>query len=57
MTVRRSLVLPKLALHLNPVHAGWLDFGPRPVAAMALLVESGESAAPRCQAGGGGLWT
>ena len=38
MTVRRSLVLPKIALHLGPVHDGGLDFGTRPVAAMALLM-------------------
>ena len=39
MTVRRSLVPPRLALHLSPVHEGGLDFGTRPVAAMALLVD------------------
>ena len=39
MTVRRSLVSPKLALHLSPVHDGGLDFGTRSVAAMVLLVD------------------
>lgn len=39
MTVRRSLVSPKLALHLSPVHDGGLDFGTRAVAAMVLLVD------------------
>ena len=39
MTVQRSLVRPKLALHVNPVHDGRLDSGTRPVAAMALLVD------------------
>ena len=39
MTVRRSLVRPRLALHLSPVHDGGLDFGTRPVAAIVLLVD------------------
>ena len=48
MTVRRSLVRPRLALHLSPVHDGGLDFGTRPVAAMVLLVDP--SSPPRLDA-------
>ena len=39
-TIRRSAVLPKLVLHVNPVRDRRLDFGILPVAALVLVVDA-----------------
>ena len=41
MTVRRSGLRPRLALHISPVRVGQMDFSAWRVAALVLLVESG----------------
>ena len=41
MTIGRSPVLPRLALHVNPVAVHQMDFGARRVAALVLVVDPG----------------
>ena len=47
-TIRRSPGLPKLVLHVNPVHDRGLGFSALPVAALVLIVEPGSQ--PRLDA-------
>ena len=49
VTIRHSADLPKLALHISPVHARVLDFGIPPVAALVLVVDPARR--PRPDAG------
>ena len=41
MTVERSLLLPRLVVHVNPVAIHRLDFGARAAAALVLIVDPG----------------
>ena len=41
MTVERSLLLPRLVVHVNPVAIHRLDFGARSAAALVLIVDPG----------------
>ena len=41
VTVERSLLLPRLVVHVNPVEVHQLDFGARSAAALVLLVDPG----------------
>ena len=45
MTVERSLLLPRLVVHVNPLPARALDFGARNAVALVLLVDPGARAA------------
>ena len=41
MTVERSLLLPRLVVHVNPIPAGPMDFGARSAVVLVLLVDPG----------------
>ena len=47
MTVERSLLLPRLVVHVTPVVVHQLDFGARSAAALVLIVDCGKQA--RCR--------
>ena len=56
-TIRRSPGLPKLVVHVNPVHDRGLGFSALPVAALVLIVEPGSQPRLDAELVGGGPWT